>query len=540
MLGTPRLKSIAVSSAETLPFRPAMAQRAPILCKAIRARSEMKLEDLKGLPKKDGAEGGATDLARVRTSHPAALLDTTAKHLFDQLAAIDRYQKQSDVLSVANQMRDHEARILGMSEIDRLNAAGLTLKQSTLANPASLAFNELAHSMDSIVMSKAAGSSISAADGVGYLNDFNSKAFSGGLGRNDLLLAFGKPAFEDAFINEARRYQESFSKGAMLGLSSRFASAADSILGFGREAGLPKAAIGTFDHVYGAALAFDAQFRRADANDWVRVRELAGVFPSAQIDRLTGITSPLINVANSAKSLSAIGELAVLGASVHAAPPFDPGLVRGLRNALGDWRDGAIDPTSMLDDAPARVTAYVGRGFNTELTDFPARSFDAALTATGLRAEVLLEVLPPPPIGDAPDINVEGYSWLFILETTLRAFIVARLSVIDARWERSRLPNGMRDEWMEKRQKDLDAGKPGKPLIDYADFTDYVRIITRRDNWRECFEGYFKREESVREAFHRLYPIRLVIAHMRILTSEELLLLNVEVGQLLKAIRSAN
>ena len=73
------------------------------------------------------------------------------------------------------------------------------------------------------------------------------------------------------------------------------------------------------------------------------------------------------------------------------------------------------------------------------------------------------------------------------------------------------------------------------PLIAYADFTDYERIIVRNDNWNAVFKQTFRRKEFVRESFQRLYPIRLSTMHARVITQEDLLYLLVETKRLLTA-----
>ncbi|KQB60781.1 MULTISPECIES: hypothetical protein [Acidovorax] len=73
-------------------------------------------------------------------------------------------------------------------------------------------------------------------------------------------------------------------------------------------------------------------------------------------------------------------------------------------------------------------------------------------------------------------------------------------------------------------------------FIEAADFTDYEAIICRKDHWREVFQGRFKRQESVRESFQRLYPIRLAAMHARFVTKEDELYLAAEGMRLLSAI----
>ena len=75
-----------------------------------------------------------------------------------------------------------------------------------------------------------------------------------------------------------------------------------------------------------------------------------------------------------------------------------------------------------------------------------------------------------------------------------------------------------------------------RPLVAYADFTDYALLICRSDNWREVFAMFFGRPESVRESFQRLYPIRLDTMHARPITQDDELLLYVETRRLVKII----
>lgn len=86
-----------------------------------------------------------------------------------------------------------------------------------------------------------------------------------------------------------------------------------------------------------------------------------------------------------------------------------------------------------------------------------------------------------------------------------------------------------------KTSKARDVGEPESPLIAYADFTDYVQIIIRKDNWDAVFEPIFKRRMLVQESFQRLYPIRICTMHARFITQDDELYLLVETQRLLKA-----
>lgn len=79
-------------------------------------------------------------------------------------------------------------------------------------------------------------------------------------------------------------------------------------------------------------------------------------------------------------------------------------------------------------------------------------------------------------------------------------------------------------------------GGEDEPLIAYADFTDYIKIIERNDNWKQVFDVVFTRRESVQESFLRFFPIRISVAHARIITLDDELYLKVEMRRINKAI----
>jgi hypothetical protein len=103
-------------------------------------------------------------------------------------------------------------------------------------------------------------------------------------------------------------------------------------------------------------------------------------------------------------------------------------------------------------------------------------------------------------------------------------------------WIKHKVPGEVANQWNWKREKASSNGEKEQPLINYADFTDYIRIIERNDNWEAIFKFTFKRIESVRESFQRLYPIRLCTMHARFVSHDDELYLLVEVKRILKAI----
>ena len=140
--------------------------------------------------------------------------------------------------------------------------------------------------------------------------------------------------------------------------------------------------------------------------------------------------------------------------------------------------------------------------------------------------------------GSAFKRNKTAYDLLQRFETQLRRFIDEKMKVgFGANWIKHQVSDEIRKQWLEKKQKARDNGEPEQPLIAYADFTDYVQIITRKDNWEKVFKPTFKRSTFVQESLQRLYPIRVCTMHARPITQDEELYLYVEVKRILNAIR---
>ncbi len=159
--------------------------------------------------------------------------------------------------------------------------------------------------------------------------------------------------------------------------------------------------------------------------------------------------------------------------------------------------------------------------------------------------------MPPPLIGayegegdEGGDDEEDGFERtnaahdrLMRFETQLRKFIDETMTAaFGDNWIRQRVPGEIWTKWRDKREQARERGEQLWPLIAYADFSDYVPIITRRDNWEAVFKPIFCRAESVIESFQRLYPIRICTMHARVITQDDELYLYVEVKRLLAAI----
>jgi hypothetical protein len=300
--------------------------------------------------------------------------------------------------------------------------------------------------------------------------------------------------------------------------------------------------------------AFDSQYKLPALADITRLAEgfealsaskLLTQFVDSQssLERaMAQMATPWIDFESSLSSVSAFAELQGLGRGLDSLGGFDSTLTAALRTGIGDWRDPISWPDDVLADLDRRSDFYAGLGFNRELTAMPAAAFSEMLDISGLRRErPALVALYGSPVPDDDDDDFDraanAFQWLHRLETQLRQFIDQVMTeAFGADWPRHRLPNGMHDQWQEKRRRAREAGGADGPLIAYADFTDYVLVICRGDNWRQVFQDFFGRPENVRESFQRLYPIRLDTMHARVITQDDELLLYVEAKRLTKMI----
>ncbi len=255
--------------------------------------------------------------------------------------------------------------------------------------------------------------------------------------------------------------------------------------------------------------------------------------------------NPWLDVQEAGRSVAGFAGIQGIGHALAAVPAFNDALTAALRVDLGDWRDTIIWPESIFTDVIARADFYAARGFDSSLTNFPVIAFRETVEIAGLRDEPpALELQYGPPVPAADGEQEEGFvrtntahDWLQRFETRLRHFIdTVMTATYGPKWAKAKLPKDMYDRWEEKKRSAEDAGGQDYPLIAYADFTDYKSIICKRDHWREVFERYFERPESVGESLQRLYPIRICTMHARAITQDDELLLYIEVKRLIKAI----
>lgn len=259
--------------------------------------------------------------------------------------------------------------------------------------------------------------------------------------------------------------------------------------------------------------------------------------------RMGAIRAPWLNMELLERSSQAFTELQAIGQMVTQRNSFDGSLAGLLRSSLGDWRDlVTIDP-ELLINPHERTELYVERGFNPALTDFTVPAFEESLEVAGFydskQSEESDEYVDVDEAGLAR--NRAAFDRLQRFEIAVRRFINDTMqAAYGDGWYKRQLPNGMLDRWMEKKEAARKAGEPDRPLIEYADFTDYRTIIERKDNWNDVFKSVFGRPDDVRESFQRLFPVRIATMHARIITLDDELFLLTETKRILRAIRRIN
>ncbi len=327
-------------------------------------------------------------------------------------------------------------------------------------------------------------------------------------------------------------------------LGGEFIQMQDQILATEKQFRLPEIAEATkLLHEFANSMASNMEMASNMAERyWKQNSELQRGIESA----MKSINMPWLDTVNKFSSINGFAGLQGIGYALRTMPAFDSHLTDALRIDLGDWRKRIIWPPQIFTDPLTRNSFYTKRGLNPDLTTFPNNAFEQIITDAGLEETVPADdAYNFKPTSEKTEREADfkrtnkAHDLLQRFETQIRKFIDERMNAaFGTNWTKHRIPGPIRDQWLEKRQKAKDNGEQEWPLIAYANFTDYVQIITRNDNWREVFKEIFGRKNSVQESFQRLYPIRICTMHARLITQDDELYLYVETKRILAAIGS--
>lgn len=263
------------------------------------------------------------------------------------------------------------------------------------------------------------------------------------------------------------------------------------------------------------------------------------------VERLAAMKSPWLDVQNKQGSVARLMGLQQVGALIGRQPTFSEAVTAGIRDKLGDWRDPIDWPKHNWRDLSARKSFYVDLGFDENLTDMPAEAFREATGLADIRDDPpsLVESYgPPTPASDAAEEAIfartnRAHDLLQRFESHLRRFIDTEMKrVFGGDWPKHQLPNGLYEEWKERQDAAIRNGAAAHPIIAYADFTDYERVIARKSNWPRVFKSHFRRVEDIRESLQRLRPIRLDTMHARPVGQDDELFLYVEIKRIMRVV----
>lgn len=140
-------------------------------------------------------------------------------------------------------------------------------------------------------------------------------------------------------------------------------------------------------------------------------------------------------------------------------------------------------------------------------------------------------------------IHKDPYRTLKRLESRLRECICGGLGKVTRNWWKERVPKDVQERAKLRKNKNEKqypwyVEKCLSSLF-YIDFADYVKIITRRDNWRQVFEPTFKDKEIISAKLRELEPIRNAVAHVRELSRTEADKLNLYSKDIMSCIEKA-
>jgi hypothetical protein len=274
------------------------------------------------------------------------------------------------------------------------------------------------------------------------------------------------------------------------------------------------------------------------------LRASAGVaqrIDAARIAELVAIKAPWVDATAPTRSFESVAALAALGSSLRL--PSLELQSDAIRKALGDWRGVSI-PETILLDWDVRRSFYVHHGFDTRLTELPEPAFIESMRRTSVWRPDLS--LPIAPVAQVEIENAEqaveermtqAFGLIRNIERQVRVYIERVMTERYGRnWVKQRVPAETLAAWRDKRKRESEEGRRVRPLIEYADFTDYLDIMIRRDNWADVFAPVFKTKDEVTVSFRRLFPLRICTMHGREITKEDYLVLVVETRWLLQAI----
>ena len=226
--------------------------------------------------------------------------------------------------------------------------------------------------------------------------------------------------------------------------------------------------------------------------------------------------------------------LAHLGHVVSTEDPYSQPVAD-----LIDHEPGDVNTTGSSDSAEKRDEAAMHAGISPESIAFPSATCETVLFSAGFRLS--FASVSAPQAVESPDsdaaFNPQHWQILSELEQRLRQVVEQHLEKLaGSKWIRQRIPEAVRDRWMDRQNEDRADGRSVYPAIQYADFMDLADVITRKDNWREAFQAVFRDKNDITVSLRRLHPVRKALAHSRPIGRVDVLTLVSEASRIFGAL----
>jgi hypothetical protein len=181
-------------------------------------------------------------------------------------------------------------------------------------------------------------------------------------------------------------------------------------------------------------------------------------------------------------------------------------------------------PSWVLDDSLIRS------GINTALIHTPTY----APQSPAIKREPSKLELEQRRLSDALDALVK-------FEVATRELIRSRLMATTSglKWWKQRVPKDVIDNCEKTKQAKEKPGGISHHAIYYAYPDDYLKIITRNDNWLACFQEVFKSKNAVQACFQWIATARPAVAHARPLGDSDYANFMFSVSWVIRAINEA-
>jgi hypothetical protein len=134
-------------------------------------------------------------------------------------------------------------------------------------------------------------------------------------------------------------------------------------------------------------------------------------------------------------------------------------------------------------------------------------------------------------------LAINAFVELRAVENEVRSIVaLAMVSAFGDTWLESRAPSRLLRKLGVRRECAVLDGETEAPLLHYADFGDYIDLLSHNDNWDVVFSAIFDDYDGVISALRRLNIVRRPTMHSREISDELLRILSSGVSELRRAI----